>query len=104
MLMNGVQIIDVYQAPAPRTNVAADIDLTARGRSNAPPPPLVTLAVTPEQASKLQAVVGRGDITLIGRPIDENPDAAGRRPPYISLRDVLSLKPPVVLLPDDFST
>jgi len=104
MLMSGVQIIDIYQAPAPRTNAAAELDLSARGRSNAPPPPLVTLAVTPEQASKLQAVMGRGDITLIGRPEDEKPDPAGRRPANISLRDVLSLRPPTVMLPNDFST
>jgi pilus assembly protein CpaB len=106
MLMSGVEILHVYIPPPPRTNAgpAPDLDLVARSRSNAPPPPLVTLAVTPEQASRLQAATGRGEITLIARPAGEGADASGRRPGALSLRDVLSLKPPTVILPNDFMT
>ena len=88
MLMSGVEIVDVYQAPAPRSNpMASSSSLGAHERSIERPRRrrLMTLAVTPDQASKLQAVMGRGDITLVGRPVDEKPDALGRRPANISV-------------------
>jgi pilus assembly protein CpaB len=108
-LMRGVEILDVYEPPSPASRGGnsrqnGTLDLEARFNRNATPLPQVTLAVTPEQAVKLQAVQSRGEITLIGWPGEADVEAEGavRAPEKVSLRDVLSLKPPEK--PNDFQT
>jgi Flp pilus assembly protein CpaB len=113
-LMRGVEILDVYEAPPASasgagrrfTNANPNLrTLELDSRSGTPAPlPQITLAVTPEQAVKLQAVQGRGDISLIGWPKEGegDGDGAAQIPAQLSLRDILALRPP--LAPDDFVT
>jgi hypothetical protein len=91
-LLESVRIIDVYDPPPPRSTGQGVLDLR-RGISRTPPPPTVTLAVTPEQGEAIQAVAGRGEMTLVARPENERLAAAGRRKP-LSLHDVLGIEPP----------
>jgi Flp pilus assembly protein CpaB len=91
-LLESVRIIDVYDPPPPRQTGPAVLDLR-RGISRTPPPPTVTLAVTPEQGEAIQAVAGRGEMTLVARPENERLAAAGRRKP-LTLHDVLGIEPP----------
>lgn len=105
-LMRGVEILDIYEPPPPPAarggntrQAARPLDLDARNR-NTTPLPQVTLAVTPEQALKLQAVQGRGEISLVGWPHDGAGEGTGRVPRQLSLRDVLALRDPDK--PDDF--
>jgi len=95
-LLEGVKIIDVYEPPAQNTRgpyTAAGLDLTRLNVSRTPPPPTVTLAVTPEQAEILQTTTGRGELTLVARPPEERLVSAGRRK-GLTLEEVLGIEPP----------
>jgi len=91
-LLEGVKIIDVYDPPAPRQTANIGLDLR-RGINRTPPPPTVTLAVTPEQGDVIQTALGRGEMTLVARPLDERLAGGGKRKP-LSLQDVLGIEPP----------
>ena len=90
-LVTAVEVIDVFNPPAPTSTRGAGLDLrtiSAPALIN----PTVTLAVTPEQAHKLQAASGRGEITLMARPENERNVAVNYRP--TSLNDILGIEPP----------
>jgi Flp pilus assembly protein CpaB len=91
-LLEGVRIIDVYDPPAPRQTMNIGLDLR-RGINRSPPPPTVTMAVTPEQGDVIQTALGRGEMTLVARPLDERLASGGKRKP-LSLQDVLGIEPP----------
>ena len=95
-LLEGIKIIDVYEPPSssssglpPGTRDLRTLNAAAR----LPPPPTVTLAVTPEQGEILQTTSGRGELTLVARPQDERLVASGKRKP-LTLLDVLGIEPP----------
>ncbi len=69
-----------------------NLDLRSREASPDAPPATFILAATPKQANTLSAVLGRGELSLVTRPIGE----AGFevRPPATSLEDILGLEPP----------
>lgn len=93
-LLEGLKIIDVYDPPPPPRSRQGGIDLTQVNVSRAPPPPTVTLAVTPEQAAVLQTTSGRGEMTLIARPLDERLAASSGKRKGLTLEDVLGIEPP----------
>lgn len=102
-LLEGVEIIDVFDPPPPPPQAGRQgvFDVSNLNTRRVPPPPTVTLAVTPSQADILQTTSGRGEMTLVARPEDERVVAAGKVTP-VSLEDVLGIErplppPPVVL-------
>jgi Flp pilus assembly protein CpaB len=93
-LLEGLKIIDVYEPPPPTTARSRGVlDIRESNLPRVQPPPTVTLAMTPEQAEVVQAVSGRGEMTLVARPLDERVAAAGRRK-GLTLQDVLGIEPP----------
>lgn len=80
------------------------IDLRNSGAAQQAIVPTIILAATPKQANALQAVTGRGQISLISRP--EGEASFGVRPAATSLEDILGLEPPLapVLPPPPFVT
>jgi Flp pilus assembly protein CpaB len=91
-LLQGVEIIDVYNPPPPKSSAGSGgLDIRDLGVSRTPPPPTVTFAVTPEQAQILQTTAGRGELTLVARPEDERVTNVSLKPQ--TLDDVLGIKP-----------
>ena len=94
-LIQGAEVLAV-ERPLPSTNRLAatrGIDLRNRDVSSQPAAPTVVLAVAIEDANRLQAVLGRGEISLVSRPPGETD--AGRPPGPVRLEDVLGIEPPV---------
>jgi Flp pilus assembly protein CpaB len=99
-LIQGAEVLAV-ERPTPSSNrlaAAGGIDLRSREVSSLPTPPTVVLAVAIEDANRLQAVQGRGEISLVSRPPGETD--ADRPPGPVSLEDVLGIEPPVPPQPD----
>ncbi|MBS0265047.1 MAG: Flp pilus assembly protein CpaB [Planctomycetes bacterium] len=106
-LMRDIEILDIYEAPAQNNSRnggrrVGELDL--RLRNQGPPPLQVTLAVTPAQALRLQAIQGKGDLSLTALPekTDEQIEAARANaraeskaaPSQLTLSDILELPPP----------
>ena len=94
-LLEGVEIIDVYDPPPPpaASRAAAGFDVRQFNVERRPTTPTVTLAVTPEQADIIQTTSDRGELTLVARPPDERVVASGKPKP-LSLEDVLGIERP----------
>lgn len=92
-LLQGIEIIDVYEPPPPAAPTSTGLDIRDLNTTRNPPPPTVTLAVTPEQAQILQTATGRGELTLVARP--ENERLASATPLRgKTLDDLLGIEPP----------
>jgi Flp pilus assembly protein CpaB len=99
-LIQGAEVLAVERPTPPSNRLAATggIDLRNREISSLPTPPTVVLAVAIEDANRLQAVQGRGEISLVSRPPGETD--ADRPPGPVSLEDVLGIEPPVPPQPE----
>lgn len=94
-LLHGVEVIGVKQA-RPANNSASNgrnnvIDLR-RGAASDVPPPIVTLAVTLEQANMIKAVEGRGELSFVVRSSKESTASLDRREQKTTLENVLGLE------------
>jgi Flp pilus assembly protein CpaB len=67
------------------------IDLRSREIPERETPPTIILAVTSDQANKLQAVEGHGEISLVSRPMGEV--GLALRPGPLTLEDLLGIEP-----------
>ncbi len=89
-LIEGVEVLSVRRPPA--VNERSDGGLSLRSRLSAGSSMItVFLAVTPEQANKLQAVKERGEISLVSRPKGETSIPLPSVP--VTLEDVLGIGP-----------
>ncbi len=84
VLLEGVEVLSVFR-PEVSPSQAAGGYVSKN--------PLITLAVTPEQATRLQAVEGRGEISLAVRPPQEFVAMAGRSG-GITLEEILGVTSP----------
>ncbi|MCA9176763.1 MAG: Flp pilus assembly protein CpaB [Planctomycetales bacterium] len=97
-LFEGVRIVAVETPPpssGPDPN-SLDLRLTNGRFLNTPKPqPLVTLAVTLEQANVLQTVEGRGELTLIPRGVEEAmPSGGANAQNHMTLEGLLGVQEP----------
>jgi pilus assembly protein CpaB len=91
-LLQGVEIIDVYESQTPSTARAAGLDIRTINAPRGSAVPTITLAVTPEQAHVLQTASGRGEMTLVARPDNERLTSVATLKPK-TLDDILGLQP-----------
>jgi Flp pilus assembly protein CpaB len=102
-LIEGVEIIYADRpTPADRAaarNASNNIDLrfiNGREPPNRAPDPVLTLAVTLEQANMLRAVEGRGELSLIPRSAADLTGGAGGKAKLLTLEDLLGIEAPPV--------
>jgi Flp pilus assembly protein CpaB len=99
MLLQAVEVAQIEEPPPVRPNTTQGpptLDLRQRG-PRTPPPISVTLAVKPDEAKRLQAVAGRGELMLSPRaPTDKvaTPEAATAG---TTLEDILGIEPVAVV-------
>ena len=84
VLLEGVEVLSVFRPEV--SPLQAAVGYVSKN-------PLITLAVTPEQATRLQAVDGRGEISLAVRPPQEFVAMAGRSG-GITLEEILGVTSP----------
>ncbi len=88
-LIQGVEVLNV-EHPQP---VAAAAATDTRYINNTAPPkrsPVITLAVTLEQANALRAVEGRGELSLVARAADDSQVVSGGNVP-VTLESLLGI-------------
>jgi Flp pilus assembly protein CpaB len=94
-LIQGAQVLAIERPlpPTSRLGPPGGIDLRTRDISSQQAPPTVVLAVAIDDANRLQAVLGRGEISLVSRPPGETD--TDRPPGPVRLEDILGIEPPV---------